>query len=197
MVSVCHDSEMNRGRLSGESTPSLLSACLQQPHQTQQDRKETHRGRPQRAQHTDRDLTLSSTTGALLRDKYALKHQHSQESLRGNSLQPLTLIPHTPNICIQHLDSFLVELVLKKMVRERQKKKEEKFRQLIKVFYVGHTVTESVNHSANLSVSLPCSDVTVVIMTRPTILLSDWTSAAVQTSVTSMAGKRKTKTPHS
>lgn len=91
MVSVCQ---------SGESTPSLLSACLQQPHQTQQDRKETHRGRPQRAQHTDRDLTLSSTTGALLQDKYALKHQHSQESLRGNSLQPLTLIPHTPNICI-------------------------------------------------------------------------------------------------
>lgn len=150
MVSVCHDSEMNRDRLSGESTPSLLSACLQQPHQTQQDRKETHRGRPQRAQHTDRDLTLSSTTGALLQDKYALKHQHSQESLRGNSLQPLTLIPHTPNICIQHLDSFLVELVLKKMVRERQKKKRREIQtanQSVLCWSHGHRVSQSLSQS--------------------------------------------------
>lgn len=73
--------------------------------------------------------------------------------------------------------------------QNKKKKKSESQREPIKLFYV----TKSVNHSANLSVSLPCSDVMVVIMTRPTVLLSDWTSAAVQTSITSMTGKGKKK----
>ena len=55
-------------------------------------------------------------------------------------------------------------------------KKNLKDRQPIKIFSVG--VTESVNHSDNLSVSLPCSDVMAVIMTRPAVLMSDWTWVA-------------------
>lgn len=111
MVSVCHDSELHTDRLSGELTPSPLSACLQQPHQTQQDRKETHRGRPQRAPHTHRDLTLSSTTGALLRDKYALK----TPTQPGGPAWKLLIAPDSYSSHSQHLyphlDSFLVELV--------------------------------------------------------------------------------------
>lgn len=48
--------------------------------------------------------------------------------------------------------------------------------------------------STYLSVSLPCGDVMVVIMTRAVVLLSDWTSAGVQTSITSTAGKGRNTT---
>ena len=102
-------------------------------------------------------------------------------SLHGNSSRPLTVIPHAR---APHLHPHL-ETARTRHFRKKDADSQSNFSE------VGNTVTQSVNHSADLSVILPCSDVMVVVMTRPTVLLSDWTSAAVQTSITSMAGKGK------
>lgn len=82
-------------RLPPSSVP--LSLYLQEPHQTQRDRKETPGGTPQRWQHTHRDgdLTLSSTTGVLLLDKSAWKRLDSQERLHGKSSRQLFLTHST------------------------------------------------------------------------------------------------------
>lgn len=50
--------------------------------------------------------------------------------------------------------------------------------------------------SLSFSPSLPCSDVTCVIMTGPVVLMSDWTSPAVQTRSTSMAGEGNQRWPN-
>lgn len=51
--------------------------------------------------------------------------------------------------------------------------------------------TQPADYSWNVSESLPCCDVMVVVMTSGEVLLSDWTSPGVRSSLKSKAGKRK------
>lgn len=127
-------------RLPPSSVP--LSLYLQEPHQTQRDRKETPGGTPQRWQHTHRDgdLTLSSTTGVLLLDKSAWKRLDSQERLHGKSSRQLFLThstsARTPGL-ISWYRLFRGERARRReRGRMRRRKKKLRFRQPIKLFYV-------------------------------------------------------------
>lgn len=110
-----------------------------------------------------------------LSTRYMTLHENTKKAC----METLSYSSHTPHLHATWTRSWY------SLLQEDWKNKWKTFSQPVKL----SSVTQSAGNTFNLSVSLPCSDVTAVIVTGPVVPLFDWMSPTVQTRFTSMAGK--------